>query len=341
MTSYVMEKGDLSAYLGRLKDKLEVWIPAVEDGIAQLVAYEDGKEANFRVHTRISAKSFLMPQRELLFRYSTDIKGQPPEQTLSEGKKLVFGVKPCDARAMLLNAGVMANGQDGSAQDVYFKTRQQNTIFVGHGCNQPGSACFCLSSGGDPFGEDGLDALITDIGSRLLLTVRVNRPSSALLIEEDFMVKAAAEDMERARLVADAARKVMESAAKLLKPEADSKTLFDLAVWEETAQRCLNCGICTYLCPTCTCFDIIDDVSGGCGNHLRCWDSCMFSLFTQHASGHNPRPGRKERLRQRFMHKLSYFPDRHNGVVSCVGCGRCVLHCPVNIDIREISRQMV
>jgi ferredoxin len=340
MKSYVIQKGDLSAYLGRLKDKLELWVPVVEDGIAQFCAYEEGKELDFSVHTRISAKSFLMPQRELMFRYSTDSKDQLPEQTLSAGKKLVFGVKPCDARAMMLNARVLVSGQDGSAQDVYFKARQQNTIMVGQGCNQPGAACFCQSSGGDPFGEDGLDALITDIGSHLLLTIISDRPLSELLVEKDYMAEASDQDLATARLVAEDGRKTLVSAPQLVKPDADSKALFDLSLWEETAQRCLNCGICTYLCPTCTCFDIVDEVSEGCGNHLRCWDSCMFSLFTQHASGHNPRPGKKERLRQRFMHKLSYFPDRHNGDVSCVGCGRCILYCPVNIDIREISRQM-
>ena len=102
---------------------------------------------------------------------------------------------------------------------------------------------------------------------------------------------------------------------------------------------CIKCGVCTYLCPTCSCFDIQDEVRGDCGFRCRNWDTCMFGLTTQHASGHNPRPMGKERFRQRFMHKLKYFQDDFD-VIMCVGCGRCVQSCPVNIDIREIVKAL-
>ncbi|MBW2651275.1 MAG: 4Fe-4S dicluster domain-containing protein, partial [Deltaproteobacteria bacterium] len=98
---------------------------------------------------------------------------------------------------------------------------------------------------------------------------------------------------------------------------------------------CLACGTCTYLCPTCHCFDITDEVKREDGKRIRSWDSCMSWLFTIETSGHNPRPSQKERWRQRLMHKFKYFADNFDAI-ACVGCGRCVMYCPVNIDIRKI-----
>ena len=110
---------------------------------------------------------------------------------------------------------------------------------------------------------------------------------------------------------------------------------FEHPFWNTIHQKCLACGTCTYLCPTCHCFDISDEVKKNDGIRLRNWDSCMFPLFTKETSGHNPRTSQKERWRQRAMHKFKYFVDNFNAI-ACVGCGRCVMYCPVNIDIRKI-----
>mgnify|MGYP002350015815 FL=1 len=115
--------------------------------------------------------------------------------------------------------------------------------------------------------------------------------------------------------------------------------LFDDDCWDEIAESCLGCGICTYLCPTCHCFDIEDDGTEQQGVRYRTWDTCQFPHFTLETSGHNPRPSRTERVRQRVMHKFKYFVDRLD-VTACVGCGRCVRYCPVNIDIREIINKV-
>jgi len=340
MSSYVIKKDNLSTYLKRLKDKFELWIPLTEDGITQFHPYNELDNIDCKTHTRISLKSFFLPQRELMFQYSMRPDEVLSEQILPEVQTVIFGVKPCDARAMHLNARAMINDKTNPNQDVYFQTRLQNTILIGYGCDQPGAACFCHAVGGDPFGHEGLDGLITDLGGQFLITLMDSGSSAKILLEKDLMDDATDEDLAAAQQITQAARETLASGPKLQQPVGDIKSLFDLPVWEETALRCLNCGICTYLCPTCTCFDMIDHFAGRAGNQSRCWDSCMFGLFTQHASGHNPRPGKKERLRQRFMHKLRYFPERHGPDISCVGCGRCVLYCPVNIDIREIAGQM-
>jgi ferredoxin len=116
--------------------------------------------------------------------------------------------------------------------------------------------------------------------------------------------------------------------------------LFEAPFWDRVAFSCINCGTCTYLCPTCWCFDIQDEVYGKEGDRIRNWDACMFPLFTLHGSGHNPREKKVQRVRQRFMHKLKYYVDKYEDGVACVGCGRCVQFCPVNIDIRKVFELM-
>jgi ferredoxin len=116
--------------------------------------------------------------------------------------------------------------------------------------------------------------------------------------------------------------------------------IFEEEVWETITNNCLGCGACTYLCPTCHCFDITDETNGkGDGIRIRTWDSCQYPLFTLHASGHNPRVNKKQRMRQRLMHKFSYTVEK-NDAIFCVGCGRCVIHCPVNLDIREMLQTL-
>jgi len=116
--------------------------------------------------------------------------------------------------------------------------------------------------------------------------------------------------------------------------------IYEEPYWEDVSFSCINCGTCTYLCPTCWCFDVQDENCGNCGIRIRNWDSCMYPLFSLHGSGHNPRGQKLQRVRQRFMHKLKYFVDKYDEGIQCVGCGRCVRYCPVNIDIRRVCELM-
>jgi ferredoxin len=110
-------------------------------------------------------------------------------------------------------------------------------------------------------------------------------------------------------------------------------------VWDVVSQKCLGCGTCSFLCPTCHCFDVTDDVRRGAGRRVRTWDCCAYPLFTLHASGHNPRPAPRERWRQRIMHKFRYAVENFDAVF-CVGCGRCVRNCPVSLDLRTVLKEL-
>jgi len=120
---------------------------------------------------------------------------------------------------------------------------------------------------------------------------------------------------------------------------AYNKELFESPLWEEMSVGCLGCGACTFVCPTCQCYDIRDFDDGKQVRRFRCWDSCMYSDFTLMSAG-QPRPTQKERFRQRFMHKLAYYPETHDGVFGCVGCGRCLKKCPQHLHILKVMRRM-
>ncbi|HMK64828.1 MAG TPA: 4Fe-4S dicluster domain-containing protein, partial [Thermodesulfobacteriota bacterium] len=205
--------------------------------------------------------------------------------------------------------------------------------------NQPCASCFCTSTGGGPFDTAGLDLLMTDLGESYLAR-SCNEKGEALLKEAP---GAAAGDKEK-----DQAAKIQKEAAEAITTEVPTKNLkdqpllelFNAPFWDDVQFSCINCGTCTFLCPTCWCFDIQDEVHGTEGIRMRNWDSCMFPLFTLHGSGHNPRGEKLQRVRQRFMHKLKYYVDKYGNGVACVGCGRCVQFCPVNIDIRRVCQQM-
>ena len=150
---------------------------------------------------------------------------------------------------------------------------------------------------------------------------------------------------ERTRAAAVArARRVAERIGKgpIAKDWADGlASRFDAPAWAALARRCLGCSVCTFVCPSCTCFDVNEVGTASCGERCRTWDSCTFGQFTKHASGHNPRPDQVARFRQRVLHKFSYFPQGHGGQPMCAGCGRCVSQCPVGLDIHEAVHRVM
>ena len=115
--------------------------------------------------------------------------------------------------------------------------------------------------------------------------------------------------------------------------------MFNSPKWAKLSEACLGCGTCTFVCPTCQCYDIRDYDTGHGIQRFRCWDSCMYSDFTMMAHGTN-RPDQMQRFRQRFMHKLIYFPSNNDGMYSCVGCGRCVSKCPISMNIAKVIKAL-
>lgn len=155
------------------------------------------------------------------------------------------------------------------------------------------------------------------------------------LVKNESLEDPTDEDLKTGREVAEKAIKNVSSRVQLDGLEEKLDAMVDSSFWQDLHDRCLGCAVCTYLCPTCYCFDIQDEARGPKGERARNWDSCMFPLYTLETSGHNPRPTGRERWRQRLNHKFNYYL-RQYGLPACVGCGRCIVNCPVNIDIRNV-----
>ena len=292
-------------------------------------------------NTRLSPKSIVYPQSERMFEYSLD-KQDPDCNILKEAPKAfvpqaIVGIRPCDAHAFQISK---RNFDTPEYRDPWWVQRYEATTLIGLGCNSPRSTCFCTAMGGGPFDEDGLDVLMFDIGETYLVRALTDK-GEAFLKKLKGGRSADETDREAALRLSDQARDGMPDVVPV-DPirNKEIKDIFDAPFWDDVAFACLNCGTCTFLCPTCWCFDVQDEVYGREGDRIRNWDSCMFPLFTLHGSGHNPRAKKFQRVRQRFMHKFKYYVDKFDDGFQCTGCGRCVQFCPVNIDIRDVLRLM-
>jgi sulfhydrogenase subunit beta (sulfur reductase) len=342
MAKRAFKKTELIEVLNRLRERYRLYAPVRQGDITSYGTLASGDQADFTaVNTRLSPKSIIYPQSDCMFAFSAD-KTDDQAGILREVEKdlpptVVFGIRPCDAKAFQL---VDLNFNTPEYQDPWWIKRRQTTALVGLACNRPCSTCFCTSVGSGPFSTDGLDLLLIDLGDELVAEVVTTR--GAEVLEEAGIRQPATEAMtdKALALQAEAEQSIGATLSTANLKEQDLTALFNAPFWDEVQFACINCGVCTFVCPTCWCFDVQDEVRGNQGVRLRNWDACMFPLFTLHGSGHNPRSQKLQRVRQRFMHKLKYFVDKYNQGVACVGCGRCVQQCPVNIDIRQLFRLM-
>ncbi len=330
--TYRLPKKDLDQTLRGWANQAEVFAPQKREGYAQFLPWEAGNELLLDEphNTRFPPKAFFLPQSETLLTYNRKLS-QLEMPALQISPRIIFGIRPCDARAVALLDTVFATQEN---PDPYWQARREQTILIGVGCNQPATTCFCTSVGSSPFAHAGLDALLTDLGEAYLVETFTER-GEALFAN---LASANANDVEQAGNVQQQAEALLEPAFSTINLKDHLDQIFDSSLWGEFAQSCLGCGICTFLCPTCFCFDIVDEAQRD--ERVRNWDTCMFRVYSLEASGHNPRPTRAERTRQRLMHKFSYWLE-HADQFGCTGCGRCVRYCPVGLDIRAMIRKAV
>ena len=333
MEKRLVKKDELLRIVKKVGAEFNVFAPVrVEDNVL-FKSLAPGEEPLLTfANTKNAPKGVFFPRTEVMIRYVRTPKGTVLKGVELEARDAVlFGVRPCDARSFVLLD--LLFDQDKYKDPYYIAKREKATVVTLACTPVPYTACFCTSVGGGPVDGTGSDVLVTDIGDAYL--VEFLTPKGERLVKYFGEAKATAEAENKKETAAKEAIEQIKSVipAREVKPILDVS--FDHPFWDTIHKRCLACGTCTYLCPTCHCFDISDEMKYDDGRRLRNWDSCMFPLFTKETSGHNPRPTQKERWRQRVMHKFKYYVDNFNAV-ACVGCGRCVMYCPVNIDIRKI-----
>ena len=339
------------------QDDILAWMKKIAANYRLLAPKQQGASIVFKPYTAdelqdlqpllcratISPKEAVLPRSETLVRFSAKKDSENPakldmslDSACQAEPTVLFGGRPCDAKGfVVLDRPYL----EGKFQDPYYKARREATLIITQTCPGALATCFCNWLGGSPTEATGSDILFTTIDGGFALQA-VTEKGQALLAGAGFKPA----DEKGGALEAawkNAAASLPAQFAEANIPGKIASRFSDEAFWSKETAKCLSCGACTYICPTCQCFGITDEGSALEGKRLRSWDSCMNPLFTLEASGHNPRADKARRMRNRVSHKFSYYPQTYAGAYSCVGCGRCVISCPVSLDIRHMMTAAV
>ncbi|SKA73498.1 4Fe-4S dicluster domain-containing protein [Desulfobaculum bizertense] len=341
-TAKFLSTENLGPWLEKLSEKRRVVAPVKENDAVVFRPYSTDATLCLEKVSTVSPKGILFPRSEPLmaFRYVKDPEnpGQVKldvQETVKAEPTVIVGARPCDVAGFKVIDRVYT---DPEHTDKYYAARRDKAAFVVLACTQPDSSCFCNWVGGDPAGTDGVDVLLTPVTGGYVADAI--SPLGQELVDTEHFRAADDTDLADAKAAHKAAREALGEKTDLSNIQEKVLDLFeDEDFWTDITSKCLSCGACSYVCPTCYCFNITDESKGNVGTRIRSWDNCMSALFTLEGSGHNPRAGKLKRFRNRVGHKFSYYPEDHDGALACVGCGRCVRSCPVGMDIREILKK--
>jgi len=313
-----------------------LYIPA-DDGAnqAKFTPWQEGVILTDKLNTVRSAKDLFFPQVENLVNFKmADSKIEIVENRDAAEPFVVFGVRACDCASFDILDRVFLS----DPVDTFYQTRRENGVVITLACSRPAETCFCGVFGIDAANPAGDVTCWMDSEN---LYWRANTAKgealTATLDLTDCDDAAVTAQQEKTRKILDK----LPLNGLDLSDFRDEKLLdvFNSPKWAELSESCLGCGTCTFVCPTCQCYDVQDFDNGREVRRFRCWDSCMYSDFTMMAHGTN-RPTQKERFRQRFMHKLVYFPNNNDGIFGCVGCGRCLQKCPIHMNIVKVAKAL-
>ena len=328
---------NLNSLYNAINEKMKLYLPIENNGAVNFGEWSADVNVNLNKMTTKSAKDAFFPQCEDLSTFKKDGKHIIVEQgELVEENFVIFGVRACDVRAFHILDTVFLEG----FLDTFYEARRKHGIVISLSCTKPEESCFCSTFGIDPAEPKGdIECYIT--GEEMYfnpITDKGNEFMSAFAsLFADCDNKAVEESKAKTREIMKKLPLYGLSTESFGGDKLDK--LFNRPEWQGLSESCIGCGTCTYVCPTCQCYDVRDYKTNTGVKRFRCWDSCMRKDFTMMAHGTN-RPSHMQRFRQRFMHKLVYHPANHNGEFSCVGCGRCVAKCPVSMNIVKVIKTM-
>jgi ferredoxin len=322
----ITDRSKLTTWLDGLARQRTVIAPvSVEGELLYRPVASSGEIVFDFERTVLSPKTHFWPDSQVIL--EVDKRGN--EVALSEPElereQVLFALRPCDARGLRSLDALLL---DRAPPDTYYAERREKTTLVGLACPRLWDDCFCTSLGSAPDDAGDVDLMLYADGDDYL--VEVVSDKGAALLEG-----LAAEETDRPAPASETGG----DSVPVLSPTA-WRAIFEETYWQRLAERCLSCHACTYVCPTCRCFDVRDETTAADAGYvhverLRAWDSCLAPAYRRIAGGHNPRPSKAQRLRNRYYCKFCYSPQDF-GTVACVGCGRCISVCPVGIDIAEM-----
>jgi ferredoxin len=350
-----LKSDQLPAFLESLAKNARVVAPFKRDGVVQFEPWALGKDVELDVLlAKQSPKEYVFLQTEtyLTFGYEMEAPAEEgaegeaaiPHETVAveaineAPAQVIFGLRPCDARGFVQMDQVFT-GYGGFYFDPLYNARREATTLLAVTCREPRSTCFCTAVGGCPSGREGVDALFTEVDGGFAVEPLTEKGEAALAAAGAALADATeAQTVEANEIKVLATTKVdVPFALDGIRDNLHDNIAAD--GWHDLAMRCISCGTCTYVCPNCYCFSINDQIVETKGERYRCWDNCFNPQYTEETSGHNPRAAKSNRFRNRFSHKFWYYPDKYDSLL-CSGCGRCIMHCPTRIDIREVLRVM-
>ena len=330
MLGYVLKK-DRIGKLVQILSRNTLYAVVERDGVTTFEKVEKAEDIKFDYqNSDVPPKKILLPQTETTFKYTLG-KDQKIEMPEEKGKNIILGIRPCDARSFSILDKVF----EKDFLDIYYSEKRENTTLIGLSCNEPGINCFCTSLDGGVGDKEGLDMLLTALGDEYFVEVTTDKGKAIIENSSDLFSDASDEHAKKKDEINKRAESLMKRRISVEGIEEKLDKIFDDDLWNEVSMKCIGCSVCTYLCPTCHCFDIQDEATLREGRRIRVWDSCSNPEYTLQASGYNPRPARINRVRNRIYHKYEYYPKNFK-VIACVGCGRCIDKCSVNMNIVEV-----
>lgn len=333
---YKIKTENLTALFQKIAGHQELYLPVRNAGQVNYANWSDEAEVDLSVlNTVKSPKDAFFPQSENLYTCKRDGKKITiePEQLKSQDF-VIFGMRPCDLKGVeVLDKVFLAD-----PLDTFYAARRDHGTIVAMACNEPEETCFCKAFGIDA-AEPNADVAVWMSGAELYWKPLTEKGEALTEMVGELLDDGSEEAVEE---VKTNIRRIISKLpySDLSMDGWNGEVLdekFNSQLWDELYKPCLACGTCTFVCPTCQCYDIKDYDTGNGVQRYRCWDSCMYSDFTMMAHGNN-RTNQMQRFRQRFMHKLVYFPANNDGMYSCVGCGRCVAKCPSSLNIVKVVK---
>ncbi len=334
-----IDKSRVGDWVAKLQEAAEVYAPTVQGDITCFAPLPKGAAPNLDYgNTDLPAKEVLFPQTECLVRWQRTAGQLSVSEVDPARPSVLFGARPCDVTALSFLDRAFSLG---GIVDPYYMRRRENVTLVALCCTEPVANCFGPSVGVNEASPEGADVVLTDLGEAYLAEAKTDKGEAAVTAGGEAFAPAGEADVQAAQAAGEKLAAALEAQALALdQPAERAQALLASAEWDQLTRRCLSCGICAFLCPTCHCFDIWDQPAPGGGERIRCYDTCTSKLYNRQAGGHNPRPTAKERLTQRLRHKFDYAPERLEGRLGCVGCARC-RRCPVDIDLQIALSEVV